>query len=478
MPIRLITIKYITLVVLLTGVGGLKAQETTAIDTSEYLPLFYDGALEYNLIVAASNGYTSEVERLIGIGAEVDAKTAQGVTPLIFAVINRQAETAKVLIKYDADVNQVTTEYETPLMIAVKNNDLETAEVLVRYGADVDFQERHGVTPLNYASIYGFFYIVDLLIYYRADIDKKAYDGTTPLMAAIWAGNEEVADLLIQNGANMEARDEDGFTPFLIAAQNGDTLMLNLLRRKGVNIYETNFNKWDALALAIKSDKKPAVETLLKAGNNWASSENNAVNPYYISARYRRKEIMTILEQYNVPSKYKTDFDESILGVSVRFNQNDFLSGFSIKFKEPLTSLGLVAGMDAKLWYTRVIVKENEHLFKQYFDKCYVVYTGVFKDYQLTNNIFGSNFFLTGSLSAAYSFGNEFKGTNVSVPAKFRIMPAVSLRYSKRNFSVFTGAEYLKTEFYKGGPLWARIGCSYNFSFDSIKDRSKDIKWY
>jgi ankyrin repeat protein len=475
---RLPIIKYMVILLMLVIPGRTAAQNTTVLDTSEYLPLFYDGALEYNLMIAASNGYYTEVERLILMGAEVDAKTSDGATALIFAVINNSLITVKTLIRYNADVNQKTGNFETPLLIATKNEDLEIAEVLIRYGADVDFHDRYGATPLHYASIYGFFYIADLLIYYKADIDKKAYDGTTPLMAAIWAGHQDVADLLIQNGANMEARDEEGFTPFLVAAQNGDTLMLNLLRKKGADIYERNLYKWNALSLAIKSDQKEAAEMLLKDGDKWVDNEKETINPYYVAMRYRRKDILDLLDKYNFPSKYKRQFDQVMLSLSGRFTLTDFLSGFSFRFKEPYTNFGFTTGVDAKLWYTKVLRKENDHLYMQYLDKSYVVYAGVFKDYQLTDNIFGSNFFFTGSLSAAYSFGNEFKGTTAAAAKKIRIMPAISLKWSKGNFSIFTGAEYLKTDFYRNGPLWARVGCSYNLLFDYIKDRGKDIKWY
>ncbi len=475
---RLPIIKYMVILLMLAIPGRITAQDTIVIDTTEYLPLFYDGALEYNLMLAAYDGYYTEVERMIHMGADVDAKTAEGATPLIFAVLNNRLITVKTLIRYNADVNQKTSNYETPLLIAVKNENLEIVELLIRYGADVDFQDRYGATTLHYASIYGFFYLTDLLIYYKADIDKKSYDGTTPLMASIWAGHEDVADLLIQNGANMEARDNDGFSPFLVAAQNGDTLMLNLLKKKGADIYERNRYNWNALSLAIKSDQKEAVEMLLKSGDKWIDTEKEAVNPYYIAVRYRRKDILDILDKYNVPSKYQPEFDQAVLSVSARFNTNDFLSGFSFRFKEPLTNLGIIAGCDAKLWYTRVLQKKDDNLYFQYFEKSYLAYAGVFKDYALTDNIFRSNFHLTGSLSAGYSFGNKFKGSSTAPDSKIRIIPAISLKWAKNNFSIFAGVEYIKTDFYRNGPFWARVGCSYNFLFDYIKDRSKDIKWY
>jgi hypothetical protein len=64
--------KIINRLILITGLVILFSFRLTgqgiAIDTSGYLPLFYDNALDYNLMIAASDGYSSEVERLIHKG--------------------------------------------------------------------------------------------------------------------------------------------------------------------------------------------------------------------------------------------------------------------------------------------------------------------------------------------------------------------------------------------------------------------------
>src|SRR4030042_3801542 len=88
--------------------AGRLTSQPAEIDTSSYLPLFYDGALEYNLTMAASLGYSSEIERLIKAGAEVDVETTEGVTPLYFAIMNRKVEAVKMLINYGADVNKIS----------------------------------------------------------------------------------------------------------------------------------------------------------------------------------------------------------------------------------------------------------------------------------------------------------------------------------------------------------------------------------
>ncbi len=81
----------------------LEKEDTTAIvdiDTSDYLPALYENYLNYNLMIAATKGYSSEIDRLIGMGAEIEAESREGVSPLIYAVINNQLKAVKTLLQY------------------------------------------------------------------------------------------------------------------------------------------------------------------------------------------------------------------------------------------------------------------------------------------------------------------------------------------------------------------------------------------
>lgn len=448
------------------------------IDTTGYIPLFYSGALDYNLMIAASKGYDNEITRLLLKGADLSAKSTEGATPLVFAVANNHLSTVKTILSYSSDVNTLTNNYETPLLIAVKNQNLEIAELLLRSGADIDFSDYHGATSLHYASIYGYFYITDLLLYYNANIDKKAKDGTTPLMAAIWAENADVADLLIQNGANMEARDNMGFTPFHIASQNGDTTIMNLLIKKGVDIYEKNIYNWDALALTIRTDQVPALELLLKKGKNWISPERDALDPFVVASKYRRKDIIEILVKENVPNKIKKEIDQIGITVSSKFTLKDIFTGMSFAFKEPLVNGGIITGIDTKLWYTRVLSKQSENLYYQYMDKSSIAYAGLFKDFSLTKNKLKDNFAFSTSLSAAWAFGNRLKGTEISPGNRLMLIPSAGFKWTNKYFSFSGSAEYMNSEFYNLGPVWFRLGFSYNYFFDKVRAPLKTIKWY
>jgi len=447
-------------------------------DTSEYIPSFYKGALDYNLMIAASNGYGREIERLVKEGADVNAETNEGVTPLVFAVAANRQEVVKLLIKAGADVNKITSKYETPLLIAVKYQYAEIAEALIRAGAEIDFSDRHDATALHYAALYGYFQLADMLIYYGASIDNKSIEGKTPLLTSIWAGFDDISDLLIQNGANLEARDNEGYTPFLMAAMNGDTLIMELLRKKGVDIYATNLANHNALSLTIIADKTDATKYLLKIGNKWTAPDNHALSPYTVASKYQRKDILKILNDNKIPGNIKYEIDQVDIMLSTRFFIHDIYTGISLAFREPYIGGGIIVGCDTKLWYTRVLQKQSEHTYYQYMSKGSVIYAGLFKDFALTDYAYKGNFAFSASLSAGYTFGNELKGTYYTPQDKFKVIPAISFKWVKKDLSFSLGADYMKSEFYHVGPVWIRFGASYNLFFDNVRTKGKYLKWY
>jgi len=429
-------------------------------------------------MIAASKGYSSEIERLIGMGADVDALTTEGATALIFAVENNRLGVVNTLLKHNPDLELATASGETPLLLAVKARRFEIAETLIRAGANFEFSDRYGATCLHYAAIKGYLEMLDLLLYYDAYTDARSKDGTTPLLAAIYAGNAAEADLLIQNNANTELSDDAGFTPFLLAAFYGDTLIMNILIKGGADIYTTTNNGNNALTLSIITGDKTTTNYLLKRGNKWTEKGNNSLDPYKVASKYSRQDAIDILQKNNIKGIVNYEIDQMGFSISSRFNFNDFYTGFSLCFKEPYLNLGFISGLDMKLWNTRVFLKETEQLFYQYHHKAYLAYAGIFKDFSITDVPGRWNTSFSASLMAGYSFANTLKGTSITPEDKFKLIPSASFKFTKMNYTFYSGIEYIKTPFYNNGPIWVRIGFTFNYFFDDIRIRAKQIKWY
>ena len=460
--------------------GGEKGQENNKLqpsDTIEYIPSWYYGALDYNLMIAATKGLTTEIDRLIELGANINSFTDEGATPLIFAVDNNQLEAVKTLLKHSPSLDDITVENETPLLISVKNNSAAIAEALLRAGADVDFNDFNGATSLHYTALLGYPELADLLLYYDASIDLKTDEGITPLHTAALSGYLDVADLLIQNGANMESRDNEGYTPFMIAASYGDTIMMEMLYKYGVDIHTRNNSNYNALTLAIAFGHKDAVRYLLRKSGRWQETETPGHDPYKIVAKYRRKEIGGILKESGIPGKISYGIDQISISGSTRFAPHDFYSGLSLSVKEPYLNGGFILGCDMKLWETRILMETSENNYTQYYDRGAMLHAGFFKDFMITNRVDRGNLILSTSLSGGYTFGNKFSGTLIKPDNSFKLIPGASLKYIKNAISAFSGIEYIKSDYYKIGPVWFRIGMSYNYYFDYLRTRQKKIRW-
>lgn len=97
---------------------------------------------------AANDGDTTEIERLISSGYDVNLFDEIGRTPLHYAVANGQYEAVRVLLRHNAsvDANDETTIGDTPLALAVEGEHLELVVLLLGAGANPDIEGWMGLT--------------------------------------------------------------------------------------------------------------------------------------------------------------------------------------------------------------------------------------------------------------------------------------------------------------------------------------------
>jgi ankyrin repeat protein len=81
----------------------------------------------------------------------------------MFAVINMHAATVATLLKLGADVNAQSDLGFTPLILAACSGDAGIAQALLNSGADVGKTLKSGQTALSHAAEHGYNDIVELL---------------------------------------------------------------------------------------------------------------------------------------------------------------------------------------------------------------------------------------------------------------------------------------------------------------------------
>jgi ankyrin repeat protein len=252
------------------------------------------------LLYATREGHLSIVRSLVEAGAAIEQADANGVTPLLNAVLNASIEAvkpeggrglehfaiAKYLIERGADVNAADWYGETPLWAAVdarnldvtgatrdnrmdRNAAFELIGILLERGADANARIREypperrfitrlgslswvdftGQTPFLRAALAGDTKVMSLLLQHGADPNIATFEGTTPLMAAAgvnWVVNQtfdegpdallEAVKLCLELGNDANAVNSMGLRAIHGAANRGSNAIIEFLAENGARL--------------------------------------------------------------------------------------------------------------------------------------------------------------------------------------------------------------------------------------------------
>lgn len=152
---------------------------------------------------------------------------------LAAAVRDADAEAVGKLIEAGADVNARDAEGNTPLILAAFYAGPQCVELLLGNGADPNAVNWSGVTALIRAATD--YEKTRLLINAGAKVEVRTADfGNTPLiLAARRAGNSRTVRLLLERGAGATERNEGGISPIMAGAAGGDLETVRLLLDAG-----------------------------------------------------------------------------------------------------------------------------------------------------------------------------------------------------------------------------------------------------
>ncbi|MBS7777928.1 ankyrin repeat domain-containing protein [Acidovorax sp. CCYZU-2555] len=187
---------------------------------------------------AAGRDDAPAIWQLLAQGAAIDARDAQGRTPLLVATHGNHIQAARALIGAGADVNAKDQIQDSPYLYAGARGHLEILTMTLAQGADLRSTNRYGGTALIPASERGHVETVRRLINAGVAVDHVNRLGWTALLEAIILSDggprhQQIVQALIDAGANVQLADAEGVTPLQHAVQRGHTETESILRAAG-----------------------------------------------------------------------------------------------------------------------------------------------------------------------------------------------------------------------------------------------------
>jgi ankyrin repeat protein len=215
----------------------------------------------------------------------VNSKT-EGGTPLHAAAIVGDSELVRLLLDAGAEVNARTNWGATPLTLALSGafgemigEREQVAELLFHHGGYEAVEGHHLYLDILKASVEGNVEKVKNLLQEDPTLVLRAKDacGWTPLHMAAMDGHRELAELLLANGADPNAKDNWGLTPSENALREGHQSIAQMIR---------NSPKRDVPPQSVLGQPGTVrIFDAVRSGNVSRVRQLLAEDPYFIRAR-------------------------------------------------------------------------------------------------------------------------------------------------------------------------------------------------
>ena len=200
------------------------------------------------LMMAARAGCLPMLRLLLEHGAKVNRRDSGGATPLMGAVLRNRAPAIQLLLAHGANPNEGAPRGYTLLGMAIEEQQFDAAYALIEAGADVNAPaSMYRLTPLmivasdrppsadsrlRLTQLHSPMSIARALLAHKANVNAADAQGVTALMIAAAHDNSPMIGLLMQAGANAQMKSAAGQTAHDIAVANdnlGATRTLELL---------------------------------------------------------------------------------------------------------------------------------------------------------------------------------------------------------------------------------------------------------
>ena len=220
------------------------------------------------MAVAVIGRNKAAIKQLAAAGARVDSIDDLGLTPLHHAIRMDEAELLELLETHRFQQSVVSIWRENPLHYAIRLGRFDRAVQLLEYNYDPFFENESGENAINLASRFNAVPVLAWLGFRELPLVGEGHSLASVLRYAVEGGAAEAVDFLLhQAGADVQWFSESRDLPALAAAR-GNTLILKRLLKAGAGVDDHDSGGTTALMSAAASGCRACVEVLLERDAN------------------------------------------------------------------------------------------------------------------------------------------------------------------------------------------------------------------
>lgn len=232
------------------------------------------------LSLAAKNGYTDIVLRLLDKGAYVNIPNKKGDSVLITAVKNGHKSIMDALLSKHIEIDAIGSQGKTALHHAIEKGSADLVRSLLAYKPDLEIVAQDGDTLLLLAVKKKATIIVNELLNYGSKVSPTDKNGDNVLHVSLRNRSREITELILANPKNSKylyKPNKKGETPHKIDASNPKSILTQIFGARQLNMTEDSILGYDLYSSAIAEIlSEPSLHTPITVGlyAKWGSGKS------------------------------------------------------------------------------------------------------------------------------------------------------------------------------------------------------------
>jgi hypothetical protein len=194
-------------------------------------------------MAAIYGGKTELINLLLEKGADINARTANGNTPLNLAVIGSQKEIAEPLLDKGVKLNLENQNFTNLLFLSSSAGIKRIVDIALKKEVDFFYVKGGGNTLLHSAAEGGLVDLAEVLLSKGLKVETANIYGQTALHIAAGGGYKDIIELFLKNDTDINIKTNSGKTPLHFAREKEHNELIDFLKKKGADPSEWAFPK-------------------------------------------------------------------------------------------------------------------------------------------------------------------------------------------------------------------------------------------